>query len=59
MFTCRKVLIQGVSVSQDNVEQILQYAREQLHSLEHQLSGSLKKLLEQLSTWVSVVYIQN
>ena len=53
------MLIQGVSVSQDNVEQILQYAREQLHSLEHQLSGSFKKLLEQLSTWVSVVYIQN
>lgn len=42
-------------MSQDNVEQILQYAREQLHSLEHQLSSSFTKLLEQLNALVSVV----
>ncbi|KAK7100732.1 hypothetical protein V1264_023626 [Littorina saxatilis] len=44
-----QVLIQGVSVSEENVEQILQYAYKELLDLEHHLAGSFTKIVEQLN----------
>ncbi|XP_076462664.1 KICSTOR complex protein SZT2-like isoform X2 [Babylonia areolata] len=44
-----QVLVQGVSVSQENVERILHYTRDQLHGLEHKLSTSFTKLLDLLN----------
>nr|KAG5703229.1 hypothetical protein BaRGS_034140 [Batillaria attramentaria] len=47
--TANQVMIQGVSVSQDNVEDILQYTQEQLQNFLHALSFSIIKLLDQIN----------
>lgn len=47
--TANQVMVHGVSVSQDNVDDILHYTREQLRSFQHALSFSFIKFLDQIN----------
>lgn len=50
----KQVMVQGVSVSQDNVNHVIQYVHDHLIAFENALSVSFIKLLENMSARVRI-----